>query len=93
MSAYRTEIVVPLDRCIHIYVPDDFPIGAARLLIEPMPAPTTPGEAPSATTAAEIDLRFEATFLERRVPPVPDLDHERQDVEWWEEFEDDDDDA
>ena len=88
MSTYRTEIVVPLDRCIHIYVPDDFPIGVARLVLEPLPAAAAAHA--EASTAVEPEGRAAPAFLERRVIPGPDLDQERQDVEWWEEFEDGD---
>lgn len=34
MSRYRTEIVVPSDRVVTLHLPDDFPEGRARLVVE-----------------------------------------------------------
>lgn len=44
MRRYRTEILIPADRHIHIQLPDQWPEGLARLIIEvvdPEPAQST----------------------------------------------------
>ena len=81
MSSYSTEIRVPADRRLFLYLPDDFPIGCARLIVEPI------------AEADDAPITQERPALDGRIVFPPEFDQAndpcRQDVEWWEEFEED----
>ena len=84
MSQYSTHIVVPGDRCIHFYIPIDFPIGPARITIEPLDARLHAdiSEVNPAPLAPEPHSR-------RSILAPENHDDEHHEIEWWEEFEED----
>lgn len=75
MTRYQTEIIVAGDRYVWLKLPDEAPLGRASVSIFFQGAPED--QAPSISGARPEGIP------ELRVPAEPD----RDDIEWWEEFE------
>jgi hypothetical protein len=63
LHSYRTEILIPPDRCVCLYLPERLPEGRATVTV----------------LVHEPDAD----------PAASEVDPDRQDIEWWDEFEDD----
>ena len=78
MRSYETEIVIPQDRSICLQLPESLPTGRALVTIM--------------VTANPDELDLEPSWEEQDQGLDPDAvlstsDLDRQDIEWWDEFE------
>jgi hypothetical protein len=71
VSDYRTEFIIPPDRYICLQLPPHLPEGRATITV-------TVHDRQAADLAPPPSEEPEA---------APDRDLDRQDIEWWEEFE------
>ena len=74
MLRYRTEIVVPADRYVCLRLPDDLPEGHAIVTVDYTASSPAHSLAPASPHPG--------------IEPV-DGDADREDIEWWEEFDGD----
>lgn len=78
MRSYKTEIVIPQDRSICLQLPESLPTGRAVVTVS--------------VTTSDAELDLEPTWEEQDPELDPDAvlttsDLDRQDIEWWDEFE------
>ena len=74
MPRYRTEIVVPPDRYVCLRLPDESPEGRAIVTVD--------------FTESNPALALDSTSSDLGIEPI-DHDADREDIEWWEEFDGD----